>query len=124
MSLRTITLSVALLALTGCGVIYTAPSVDDGVPFGTAYGTDYDVKVVALTYESAAAANLEPYVPARLPLAFQPGAGAAAGAGAQAPRLPALPAATARRAVRPGPTRRNRPRSGRRARGGCPCRGL
>jgi polysaccharide export outer membrane protein len=101
MSLRTITLSAALLALTGCGVIYTAPSVSDGVPFGTAYGTDYDVKVVALTYESAAAANLEPYVPARLPLAFQPGASAAAGASMRMPRMPALPAATARRTARP-----------------------
>jgi polysaccharide export outer membrane protein len=102
MSLRTITLSAALLALTGCGVIYTAPSVHDGVPFGTAYGTDYDVKVVALTYESAAAANLETYVPARLPLAFQPGASAAAGVGVRTPRLPALPAATARPTARPG----------------------
>jgi hypothetical protein len=59
MSLRAITLSMALFALTGCGVIYTAPSVNDGVPFGSASGTDYDVEVVSLTYESAAAANLE-----------------------------------------------------------------
>ncbi|MFQ5566230.1 MAG: hypothetical protein ACE5EU_07705, partial [Paracoccaceae bacterium] len=102
MSLRTITLSAALLALSGCGVIYTAPSVDDGVPFGTAAGTDYDVEVVALTYESAAAANLDPYVPARLPLAFQPGASAAAVAAARVPQLPALPAATARPGARPG----------------------
>jgi polysaccharide export outer membrane protein len=102
MSLPTITLSAALLALTGCGVIYTAPGVNDGFPFGTAYNTDYDVEVVALTYESAAAANLETYVPARLPLAFQPGAVAAAGASMQMPPMPALPAATARRSVRPG----------------------
>ena len=102
MSLRTITLSVALLALSGCGIIYTSPGVSDGVPFGTAYGTDYDVKVVALTYESAAAANLETYVPARLPLAFQPGASAAASASVQLPPMPALPAATARHTVRPG----------------------
>jgi len=102
MPLRTITLSAALLALTGCGVIYTAPSVSDGVPFGTAYGTDYDVKVVALTYESAAAANLQTYVPARLPLAFQPGASAAASASAQMPPMAALPPATARRTERPG----------------------
>ena len=67
MSLRTVTLIVALLALPGCGVIYTAPSVSDGVPFGTAIGTNYDVEVVALTYESAAVANLETYIPARLP---------------------------------------------------------
>ncbi len=102
MPLRTITLSAALLALTGCGVIYTAPSVSDGVPFGTAYGTDYDVKVVALTYESAAAANLQTYVPARLPLAFQPGASAAASASAQMAPMAALPPATARRTERPG----------------------
>jgi polysaccharide export outer membrane protein len=95
-------LSVALLALTGCGIIYTVPSVHDGVPFGTAYGTDFDVEVVALTYESAAAANMEPYVPARLPLAFQPGAAAAAGAGMRTPQMPALPVATARRTERPG----------------------
>ena len=102
MSLRTITLSAAVLALTGCGVIYTAPSVSDGVPFGTAYGTGYDVKVVKLTYESAAAANMEAYVPARLPLAFQPGASAAASASMRIPPIPPLPAATARRTVRPG----------------------
>jgi polysaccharide export outer membrane protein len=95
-------LSAALLALTGCGVIYTAPSVNDGVPFGSAYGTDYDIKVVSLTYESAAAANLETYVPARLPLAFQPGAGAGASAAIRTPGLTALPAATARPTARPG----------------------
>ena len=103
MSLRTITLSAAVLALTGCGVIYTAPSVSDGVPFGTAYGTGYDVKVVKLTYESAAAANMEAYVPARLPLAFQPGASAATGASPRVPPMPGLPTATARRSVRPAP---------------------
>jgi len=102
MLLRTITLGASLLALAGCGVIYTAPSVHDGFPFGTAYGTDYDVKVVSLTYESAAAANMDAYVPARLPLAFQPGAAAAASAGAQVPPMPGLPATTARRTVRPG----------------------
>lgn len=102
MSLRAITFGAALLALSGCGVIYTAPGVSDGVPYGTAYGTDYDVKVVPLTYESAAAANLETYVPARLPVAFQPGAGAGAAETLSAPRLPALPPATARPTARPG----------------------
>ena len=67
MSLRAVFIGAALLALSGCGVIYTAPSVHDGAPFGTAYNTNYDVKVVRLTYESAAAANLTPFVPARLP---------------------------------------------------------
>jgi polysaccharide export outer membrane protein len=102
MSLRAITLSMAMLALTGCGVIYTAPSVSDGVPFGTASGTDYDVEVVSLTYESAAAANLETYIPARLPLAFQPGASASASAGLRTPQMPPLPSATARPTARPG----------------------
>lgn len=64
----------ALLALTGCGVIYTVPSVHDGVPFATAYGTNFDVRVVQLDHETAAAANLEPYVPPRLPPAMQPDA--------------------------------------------------
>jgi len=101
MSLRTTTLSAILLALSGCGYIYTAPSVHDGVPYGTAYGTDYDVKVVALTYESAAAANIETYIPARLPIAFQPGASASGTAALRDPQLPALPTATARPTTRP-----------------------
>ena len=101
-TLRTIIFSTALLALSGCGVVYTAPGVHDGVPYGTAYKTDYDVKVVPLTYESAAAANLETYFPARLPLAFQPGSGKNIGAASRAPQLPALPVATARQTVRPG----------------------
>lgn len=102
MSVRAVSIGMALLLLAGCGVIYTAPGVNDGTPFGTAYGTDLDVKVVPLTYESAAAANLEPYVPARLPAAFQPGASvAAAGGSARTPPLSALPAATARPTPRP-----------------------
>ena len=74
---RTTCIGAALLALAGCGVVYTAPAVHQGEAFGTAYQTDLDVKVVAMTYESAAAANLEPYVPARLPLAclVQPSSG-------------------------------------------------
>jgi polysaccharide biosynthesis/export protein len=108
-TLRAITLSVALLALASCGVIYTAPGVSDGSQTGTAPGTDYDVEVVALTYESAAAANLKPYVPARLPAAFQPGASAGAGSVARAPQVPALPPATARASVRPGSVADNFP---------------
>ena len=94
MSLRTISLSAAILALSGCGVVYTAPSVHDGVPFGTAYSTEYDVKIIPLSYESAAAANLETYVPARLPAAFQPGASAGVAAALQIPQLSASPTAT------------------------------
>jgi polysaccharide export outer membrane protein len=102
MSLRAVSFGMALLALGGCGVIYTAPGVHDGTPFGTAYGTALDVKVMPLTHESAAAANLETYVPARLPLAFQPGATAVlTGSAVRTPQLPVLPAGTARPTPRP-----------------------
>jgi len=102
MSLRAVSFGMAILALSGCGVFYTAPGVHDGTPFGTAYDTDLDVRVVRLTHESAAAANLIPYVPARLPLAFQPGATAAVAGAPSAPALPALPPASARLTPRPG----------------------
>lgn len=101
MSLRAISIGVALVLLAGCGTLYTAPSVHDGKPFGSAYGTNYDVKVVALTHESAAAANLNPYGPARLPVAFQPGAASASAGSARTAGLPALPPGTARRTERP-----------------------
>jgi polysaccharide export outer membrane protein len=100
MALRTHIFGAALAALAGCGVIYTAPSVHDGATFWPAYDTNYDVKVVSLDYESAAAANLEPYVPARLPAVFQPGA-AATVAGMAVPPTPALPGSTARFTTRP-----------------------
>lgn len=99
MIIRGVTMVAALLALAGCGVIYTVPSVHDGFPFGTAYGTDFDVRVVRLSHETAAAANLEPYVPPRLPLAFQPEAVAAMAE--FDPGASALPAPTARRITRP-----------------------
>lgn len=57
-------------AVSGCGVIYTSPSVSSGSPFSGSTN-DLAVDVVALTFESTAAANLDPYVPARLPLGFQ-----------------------------------------------------
>ena len=101
MTIRAFSFCAALTALAGCGVIYTAPDVSDGRPLGSAYGTDYDVKVVPMTYESSAAANLVTYVPARLPLAFQPGASARAGSTIGAPSLPGLPPATARATSRP-----------------------
>lgn len=88
--------AIMCLALAGCGVVYTAPSVRE------AAGTDYDVAVVPLTYETAAAANLVPYVPARLPLAFQPGAAAKVQAvRAVVPALDALPEPSVPRTVRP-----------------------
>ncbi|MEM7508626.1 MAG: polysaccharide biosynthesis/export family protein [Pseudomonadota bacterium] len=67
---------LAILALTGCGLVYTAPSVSDGSVYGEAGGTDYDVQVVRMTPETTIAANLQTYVPPRLPLAFQPDAAA------------------------------------------------
>lgn len=60
------------MALTGCGVIYTVPKVHEGAAYSDAYGTEFDLAVVPMTYQTAAAANLEPYVPPRLPAAFQP----------------------------------------------------
>ncbi|MFO7854939.1 MAG: polysaccharide biosynthesis/export family protein [Paracoccaceae bacterium] len=63
----------AAFALTGCGVVYTSPSVygpGDAAGFNAA--TDYDVAVVPLTLETAMEANLAPYVPPRLPDAFRP----------------------------------------------------
>jgi len=71
MSLRTILACAAVLSLAGCGVIYTVPDVVDGENEGFAYRTDFDVEIVPLTYETVVAANLQQYVPPRLPLAFQ-----------------------------------------------------
>ncbi|WP_249579782.1 polysaccharide biosynthesis/export family protein [Thermohalobaculum sediminis] len=86
---------------TGCGVIYTVPKVSEGknAPF---YQTDLDVQVVPLTYETAAAANLEPYIPPRLPTAFQPNAAESVRLASYGTARP-LPAPTARRATRPDP---------------------
>jgi len=99
MIIRYATLAAALLTLAGCGVIYTVPSVHDGLPFGTAYGTDLDVRVVRLNHETAAEANLEPYVPPRLPLAFQPET--VASMTEIEASADALPPPTARRTTRP-----------------------
>ena len=85
-----------MLALAGCGVIYTVPLVSDQP--GAGYKTDYDIEIVPLTYETAAAANLEPYVPARLPFAFQPNADQSVRAASVV--TPSLP--TARNMSRPG----------------------
>ena len=113
MHYRAAAVGAALMALSSCGVIYTAPGVHDGDPYGTAYSTDYDVEVVPLTYESAAAANLVQYIPPRLPAAFQPEAISAAVAGLAAPDLPPLPEATARRITRPEPVADQLPPPGR-----------
>src|SRR6056297_2521806 len=62
----------AAFALTGCGVVYTSPSVyGPGDAAGFNASTDYDVAVVPLTLETAMEANLAPYVPPRLPDALR-----------------------------------------------------
>lgn len=102
MMIRAAMTGAALLALAGCGVAYTVPSVHDGSPFATAYGTDFDVRVVRLNHETAAAANLDSYVPPRLPLAFQPDAVAAMDEVRPAAMdASSLPSPTARAVTRP-----------------------
>ena len=105
MALKHAMLGVAALALTGlggCGVFYTSPGVSEGTGLSSGENT-LDVTVVPLSYESTAAANLTPYVPARLPLGFQPDAAARIVAkSASIPRLGALPAPPSRPAARPG----------------------
>lgn len=69
-------LGALALVLTGaCSTVYTSPGVSDGSVFGNS-GSDLKIDVVAMTYESAAAANLTPYIPARLPLGMQADAAA------------------------------------------------
>jgi len=98
------------VSLAGCGVVYTSPQVSEQPSFGSAYETNYDVRVVPLTYETAAAANLDPYVPARLPAAFQPDAVRAVRAGsASVPELLPLPPRTARETRRPETISENLP---------------
>lgn len=86
----------ATLGLAGCGVVYTVPDVS------TAAG-DVDVRVIAMTFETAAEANLSAYTPARLPPYFRPEPAAKAPRlgvpSAAAPQLPDLDA-TARRGGR------------------------
>ncbi|MGG7566709.1 polysaccharide biosynthesis/export family protein [Rhodovulum sp. DZ06] len=55
----------AAFGLSGCGVIYTVPDVSEAAG-------DVDVRVVAMTFETAAEANLSAYTPARLPPYFRP----------------------------------------------------
>ncbi len=63
----------AVVGLTGCGVIYTSPSVSDGTRGYNSLGdASFNVEVVPLSFETALAANLQPYVPARLPAFFSP----------------------------------------------------
>ncbi len=81
--------------LAGCGVAYIVPDVSE-------QGGAFDVSVVPLTPETAASANIDTYIPPRLPLAFQPDAVARIAAKAPAaPRLAALPAPSAPVEIRP-----------------------
>ena len=98
---RWLSFAVATALLTGCGVVYTAPGVNDGSVFGSAANTGYDVQVVTLTPETTIAANLQDYVPPRLPLAFQPGATARAAKSAGPVRLAPLPAPATQTVARP-----------------------
>ncbi|MEM9046344.1 MAG: polysaccharide biosynthesis/export family protein [Pseudomonadota bacterium] len=69
--MRFLAILTACAMLSGCGVVYTVPSVSDGSVFGD-QDTGFDVKIVRMTPETTIAANLEEYIPARLPAAFQP----------------------------------------------------
>ncbi|MEM8841056.1 MAG: polysaccharide biosynthesis/export family protein [Pseudomonadota bacterium] len=92
--LRLIAAGIVTIAagLSGCGVVYTSPNVTDGTVYGTDSNTGYDVQVVKLTPDTAIAANLEAYVPPRLPLAFQPGAAAQAAKSVGSVALDPIPA--------------------------------
>ena len=102
-NVRALAVTAALMGLGGCGVIYISPSVSEGGVFGSVVD-DLDVSVIPLTFESTAAANLTPYVPARLPLGLQPEAykDAAAASVPRASRLAALPAPPTQPNRRPG----------------------
>ncbi|MEM9058850.1 MAG: polysaccharide biosynthesis/export family protein [Pseudomonadota bacterium] len=95
--------ALLIAGLSACGVVYTSPGVNDGSVFGDT-SSDLNVEIVPLTYESTSAANLTPYVPARLPLGFQPDAvqKIAAASGVNIPNLGPLPAPPTQSALRPG----------------------
>ncbi|HUF56075.1 MAG TPA: polysaccharide biosynthesis/export family protein [Thermohalobaculum sp.] len=107
MSIRSIAFAAACLALSGCGLVYTSPEVRDGSVFGDAPDTDFEVEEILLTYETAAAANLDAHVPQRLPAEFQPDAASRLMAtdqrlGMGGSNLVPLPAPTSPAARRPG----------------------
>jgi len=68
MAFRHLVLAALVAAVSSCGVVYTSPTVSDG----TFFETDYDVEVIDLTLETARAANIDPYIPQRLPIAYDP----------------------------------------------------
>ncbi|WP_339947243.1 polysaccharide biosynthesis/export family protein [uncultured Albimonas sp.] len=64
---------LAVLALGGCGLVYTAPNVyEEGDGRGFASDSTSDVQVIPMTFETALEANLTAYVPQRLPDSFRP----------------------------------------------------
>ena len=92
----------AIAGVSGCGIAYTSPGVETGSVFGDP-GTDLNVSVISMSFESTTAANLTPYVPARLPLGFQPEAVQQITAkSTRLPRLAAAPAPASRPGPRPG----------------------
>lgn len=107
--MRAATLALAAFAaLGGCGVIYTSPSV-----YEAAGGAgELDVRVVSMTHESVAEANLTPYVPPRLPAAFAPDAASRAVGSVRLPSPGALPAPSSDPDPRPGFIPENLPPQG------------
>ena len=88
--------------IAACSTIYTSPTVSDGSVFGDS-GTDLKVNIVRLTFESTTKANMDPYIPARLPLGFQPeAANKIVGERFVVPQLGALPSVPSRPNARPG----------------------
>ncbi|SDW81986.1 polysaccharide export outer membrane protein [Albimonas donghaensis] len=87
---------LAALALGGCGLVYTSPDVyESGDVRSGADSATSDVQVIPLTFETAAEANLDAYVPARLPDVFRPAPQSAPGSvGVGSTAMPRLPDAT------------------------------
>ncbi|MEM7742661.1 MAG: polysaccharide biosynthesis/export family protein [Pseudomonadota bacterium] len=94
--------AAAVGSLSACNVIYTSPSVEPTLSLQDSTG-QLAVEVVPLTFESTAAANLTPYVPARLPLGFHPDAVRKAVARQAVPPAPiSLPQPPTQPNARPG----------------------
>lgn len=98
----------AATALGACNVIYTSPSVEE------VSGADggLDVKVVSMTHQSVAEANLTPYIPARLPAAFASDAASRAVGQVRLPVAGALPPPSGDPDPRPGFIPENLPPQG------------
>lgn len=77
---------VALFLVSACGVVYTAPSVDE-------QAAGLSVQVVELTYSSVQRANRQPYNPKTLPPYFYQSAGTGGGEATiePSPNVPFIP---------------------------------